>query len=129
MKRFLFISILLTGIAYGQQSTDTLCFPTETVRTLLIDAQQGKLLKRQVAILDDRIGILQEIVKNLEAKDSATVENYETQLTAMREQRALFEDQINRYEKLLRREKRKRFWTGAGGVVSTGIMAFLIFKK
>lgn len=128
MKRYLFILILSIGTAYGQQS-DTLCFPTETVRSLLINAEQGKLLKKHVLVLNDRISILQSMVTNLEQRDTATVNSYERELSVMREQRALFEDQIKTYETLLRRERRKRRLITATGVLTTGAALFLTLKK
>lgn len=129
MKRYLFILILLTGIPCAAQSKDTLCFPTETVRSLLINAEQGKLLKKHVLVLNDRITILQDMVKNLEQRDTATVGSYEREISVMREQRALFEDQIKTYETLLRRERRKRRLITATGILTTGAALFLSLKK
>lgn len=86
-------------------------------------------MKEQVVILNDRISLLQSIVTNLEQRDTATVNSYERELTVMREQRALFEDQIKTYETLLRRERRKRRLVTATGILTTGAALFLSLKK
>ncbi len=125
----LFLLLLITTVnSYGQQQKDTLCLPTENVRALVIAAEQGKVLKQQVVVLGERITLLQSMVANLEAKDSATVAAYEAQIKNMTDTRAIFEDQIKTYEKLLRREKRKRFFATAGGIITSGIILYLTNK-
>jgi len=98
------------------------------VRNLLINAEQGKLLKQQVSVLNERISILNSLVTNLQDKDTATVGSYERQIAVMKEQRVIYDDQIKTFEKLLRREKRKRFWTGAAGMASTIGMIYIATK-
>lgn len=114
--------------SYGQRQADTLCLPTESVRGLLISAKQGDVLKQQVIILNDRIALLQSTITQLEQKDSATVIGYQSQILALHQEQDLYKDQINTYEKLLRREKRKRRWATLGGVVTTGLVLYLSNK-
>lgn len=80
-------------------------------------------------MMNDRIVLLQSMVQELEAKDSATVANYTGQIAALNEQKKLFEDQIKTYEKLLKKERFKRKLTAASGVVTTGLAVFLALKK
>ena len=115
--------------SYGQKPTDTLCLPTENVRGLVIAAKQGDALKQQVVILNDRIGLLQSIVKELELKDSASKSGYTAQIAALLEEKKIYQDQLNTYEKLLKRERRKRRLATAGGIVTTGLAIYLGFVK
>jgi ASC-1-like (ASCH) protein len=101
----------------------------EVVKKVLIAAEQKKVLDGQVILLNQRIEGLQVVIKNLEEKDSATVAAYNAQLEAMKEQKEIFQSQLDGYEKLLRREKRKRFWTGAAGILTTGAMTYLLITK
>lgn len=111
------------------KTTDTLCFPVETIKKVLIAAEQKKVLESQVTLLNERIFGLNEIIKNLNEKDSVSVKTYNDQLAVMRQQKELFMDQLNGYERLLRKERRKRFWTAVGGVVTTGLATYLFITK
>jgi len=129
MIRLSLLLLILTVNSYGQKQQDTLCLPTENVRGLLISAKQGDALKQQVVILNDRIGLLQSIVKELELKDSASKSGYTAQIAALLEEKKIYQDQLNTYEKLLKRERRKRRLATAGGIITTGLVVFLSIKK
>jgi len=47
----------------------------------------------------------------------------------MNEEQEILADQVNAYEKLLRKERRKRLWTAAGGLVSSGALIYLYITK
>lgn len=119
----------MTNFAGQSQSIDTICFPVATIKKVLIAAEQKKVLDGQVIVLNDRISILQNIIDKQIDKDSATVGSYERQLSVMREEKAIYIDQIKTFEKLLRKEKRKRIFTGLAGVATTSAMIFLSLKK
>jgi len=122
----LLLLILIGRNLEGQsQTSDTLCFDVPTIKKLLIAGEQGKVLKQQVVILNDRITLLQSMVTNLEAKDSATVASYEAEIKTMKEQRVIFEDQIKTFEKLLRKEKLKRKLISGVGILTTGLAIYL----
>lgn len=129
MIRLSLLLLILTVNSYGQKQADTLCLPTENVRGLVIAAKQGDALKQQVVILNDRIGLLQSIVKELELKDSASKSGYTAQIAALLEEKKIYQDQLNTYEKLLKRERRKRRLATAGGIVTTGLAIYLGFVK
>jgi len=111
------------------KNTDSTTVSTAALKRILTAAEQKKVLDGQVVILNDHIAILNSLVKVLQDKDTATVGSYERQIAVMKEQRVIYDDQIKTFEKLLRREKRKRFWTGAAGMASTIAMIFLTLKK
>jgi predicted nucleic acid-binding protein len=127
MKRFLFISILLIKTVYGQNipTTDTICFPISVAQKVLIDAKQGKVLKEQVSILNERIAILEELTKELKKKDSLTVISYEKQIKEMKDQRKILETGLDTLNKALRKQRRKTKWTAIAGIVSTAGAIFL----
>jgi hypothetical protein len=99
------------------------------VRTLLIAAKQKQVLEERVAILSSRIDTLQSIIHALKDKDAATVQGYEAEIKVMREERKIYQDQVSAFEKLLRREKRRRFFTAVGGTLATGAALYLYITK
>lgn len=88
----------------------------------MVAAEQKKVFEQQVSILTDRITGYETAIRTLTIKDSATVAGYEWQIRMMREQRA-------ELERIIRKERRKRFFTGLGGVVTTGIVTYLLITK
>lgn len=85
--------------------------------------------QKDIDLLQQRIAVLQDVIKNLNDKDAESVAKYNAQLKVMQDERLLFMDQLNGYEKLLRKEKRKRFWTGLLGVATTLTASFLFITK
>jgi hypothetical protein len=94
----------------------------------VIAAKQGDVLKEQVKILNERVALLQSMVLNLEQKDSANTSQSVNQVALFKQEIDLYKDQIKTFEKLLRREKRKRFFATAGGVITSGIILYLTNK-
>jgi len=131
MKRFLLMfAVLTTKICEGQLPTsDTLCFPVPVIQKLLIAGEQKKVLEQQVVILNERIANYQTIIASLNSIDSLTVATYTAQIKVYKDEKAIYEDQLKGYERLLKKEKRKRFFTGVGGAIITGIVGYLYLKK
>ena len=121
--------LLKMSFAGSSQSTDTTCTPTEKLRQVITDAKMKPVLEERIAILNDRIANYQIIIGNLNEKDSVTVAGYENQIRLMREEKAIYEDQIKGYERLLRKQKRKTFFTAAGGFLATGAALYLFLTK
>ena len=128
MIRLSLLLLIIAGNSYGQKQLDTLCLPTESVRGLVIAAKQGDVLKEQVKILNERVALLQSMVFNLEQKDSANTSQSVNQVALFKQEIDLYKDQIKTFERLLKREKRKRFWSTAGGVITSGIILYLTNK-
>ena len=145
MKRsttiFLLLSIILTSISYAgsSQTTDTICLPVADAKKVLADAKQKPLLLERIGLLTDDIRLLNQRIAGKDsliaayvAKDGnnkAIIKALEDQKATMQEQRKLFEDQLAGYEKLVRREKRKRFWTAVGGTITTAAAMYLFITK
>lgn len=123
------VIILTMNFAGLSQVTDTICFPIEVAKKVLVAAEQKKVLEQQIIVLNDRIANLQIIISNLNEKDSITVAAYEKEIQLYKDEKKIYEDQLKGYEKLLRKQRRKQFFTAAGGVVATGVMAYLYLVK
>lgn len=121
------------------QATDTICVPVAQLKKVLIDAKQKPilleridLLTADVKLLNSRIAVKDSIINLMERDELASQEIIATlreEKKLMQEQRKVFEDQLNAYEKLLRKERRKRKWTAAAGLMVTGVAAYLYITK
>lgn len=121
--------MIIAGNSYGQKPQDTLCLPTENIRGLVLAAKQGDILKQQVVLLNDRILLLQSMITELEQKDSANTSQSANQINLLLQEQSLYKDQLNTYEKLLKRERRKRRLIQATSIAVTGVVGYLYLTK
>lgn len=135
------MSLIFLKISYAgkSQTTDTVCVPFQQLKKVLADAKQKPvlleridLLNADIKLLNNRIAVKDSIINLMErdelaSQDIIKVLREEKQL--MTDQRKVFEGQIDAYEKLLRKERRKRRWTAAAGLMVTGIAAYLYVTK
>jgi hypothetical protein len=117
------------SFAASSQTIDTTCTPTEKLRQVITDAKMKPVLEERITILNDRISNFQMVISNLNEKDSITIAAYEKQIQFYMDEKKIYEDQLKGCEKLLRKEKRAKKAAIAGGVLATGIMAYLYLTK
>ncbi len=96
---------------------------------MLIDAEKGKVYKQQVTLLNSRIDNLGFQIKELEQKNDTLSSGMANQIKLLSEQKGLFQSQLDGYEKLLRRERRKRTFTTIAGGLITGIISYFYITK
>ena len=121
-KSYVFAAVLLlffSSEVFAQK--DTVCIEISKAKELLISAREGDNAKQQVIVLQKRIDEKDIQLKALGGKDSATVAGYERELYLMKQQ-------LTSTQKALRREKVKRFFTGAAGLLSTAAMIYIATK-
>lgn len=94
----------------------------------MVAAEEAKVLKEQKKLLEERITVLQRTIITMEEKDGEKTALYDNQLKNLLEQKEIYDDQLRTYEKLLRKERRKRFWTGAIGMVTTAVAFYIGLK-
>ena len=111
------------------RTSDSTTVSTPALKRILVAAEQKKVLEQQVVILNQRISGLELTINDLAEKDTATVGSYERQIALMKDQRILFENQIKTFEKMVIKERRKRFWTSVAGTLTTGIGVYLYLTK
>lgn len=113
---------------YGQQP-GKLLIGTDTLKGLIIAAKEGKEYKKQVGLLTERIALKDEIISQMNQRDSLVRAGYENQMAILKQELDLRKDQINGYERLLKKERRKRRAVAAGGIAATGAALYLYITK
>lgn len=113
----------------SQTSSDTLCFPVPTIRKVLIAASQKRVADSLLLIAEKQIAQLQNTISLLGEKDAEQKAMFDNQLDLLRQEITLYKDQIAGYERLVRKERRKRRLATAGGILTTGLMAYLFITK
>lgn len=111
------------------QTTDTICAPIAQMKKVYAAAAQKKIVDSLLVISEKQVGELKYNVSLLTEKDAETRANYERQISNLEEQIVLLNDQMKGYERLLKREKRKRFFTGIAGTLTTATAIFLLITQ
>ncbi len=105
--------------------------PITEAKKVLADAKMKPILQERINLLNADILLMSERIGNLKAKDSVNsqiIATYEAQLFVMKDQRKIFEAQLKDYEKKIRQQKRKTFFTGMAGIVTTAITFYIATK-
>ena len=133
--------VLLLKISFAGKSqvTDTICLPFEQVKKIYVDAKQKPvllekidLLTTDITLLNKRIEVRDSIINLMELSEIGSqeiIKILKEEKELMLEQRRVFEGQLISYEKLLKKERRKRKWTAAAGLMVTGIATYLYLTK
>lgn len=118
-----------SGLTTLSRSDTLIPTPDTTLRKLVIAAEQSNILKTQIEILEGRELLSQKLIAEMDSKYNMMEDYYKGQLDNMRQQGELYKDQISGYERLLKKQRRKTFLTGAAGFITTGIVTWLAVKK
>lgn len=112
---------------YSQQTTT---IENEWLRNAVKLIEKGKIDAQRVVLLNDRIAILESIIKAHSEKDTAVarvIETYQDELINLTNQRDIAVKEMKAQNKKYRRQKRKTVFAtiGAAGVTA----AIFIFLK
>lgn len=133
--RLLFLIILSSNLQTKAQpitsstATDTICRPVPEYKVVYRDAKLYRYTDSLLKLVEQQVKELEGQIKLLNEKDGELKAMYDNQLDILRQEITLYKDQINGYEKLVKRERRKRRLATAGGILTTGLMAYLFITK
>jgi len=133
LNKAILLLIILTGSSFAGRSQtadkDTMCFTVPVVRERLKQARLYLYTDSLLKISEQQVSQLQNTIKLLGDKDVELKTMCDGQLENLHQQIALYKDQIDGYERLLKKEKRKRKLITGVGILTTGAMAYLYFVK
>ena len=118
-----------SNLELQSQTTDTICAPVAQMKKVYAAAAQKKVADSLLVIAEKQVAELNNQITLLDGKNAEQKAMCDNQLELLYQEISLYKDQIQGYEKLLRKERRKRFFTTAGGLLTTGLMAFLFIQK
>lgn len=133
--------LVMTRMPFAAQSqtSDTICIQVTEAKKLLTKAEEGKLLAEKVTHLDNHIALLNSRIIELEGMikayeltqgfNDSLISSYKQEIAIMKDQRKIFEIEIARLNKEIRRYKRKLFWRTAGGVTLAAAGVYLYLTK
>jgi septal ring factor EnvC (AmiA/AmiB activator) len=83
-------------------------------------------------LLDQNIELLNQRIAGLQTRDSLNekiINSYVSEIAVMKEQRAVFENQLKENEKTIRKLNRKVRWVSIAGIAGMGALTFLYLTK
>jgi len=123
------VILIRSSFGQGQTTIDTICIEVSKFKKIYSAALQKKVADSLLSIAELQVTQLNNSIRLLGERDIEVKANYEKQISNLNQQIELYKDQIAGYERLLKKERRKRFFTSAGGILTTGIMAYLFLTK
>ena len=133
------LTIVKTSFEGKCQIIDTTCVPTAQLKKILTDARQKpvlleriEILKSDISYLNSRVAVKDSIINLYDLSDLQSKEiisQLKEEKRIYEEEIVVFKKQLVSFEKLLRKEKRKRRWTAFGGLALTGIVTYLYISK
>jgi uncharacterized coiled-coil protein SlyX len=126
------IMLLKTSSESLCQTIDTTCVPTIQLRKVVADAKLRPVLEERIAILNERISTKDSVIKDLQLageEDQAVIEALRDQRRLLEEEKKLYNDQLRTLESMIRKEKRKRFFTSMAGMITTAGAMYLFISK
>ena len=103
---------------------------TSTCVTFVLEGQfEKKVADSLLIIAEKQVKELQNTIDILGDKSVEQKAMCDSQMDLLRQEITLSKDQINGYERLLKRERRKRIFTAVGGVLTTSAALFLLISK
>lgn len=118
-----------SNLGLQSQTTDTICAPVAQMKKVYAAAAQKKVADSLLVIAEKQVAELNNQITLLDGKSAEQKAMFDNQLELLHQEIVLYKDQISGYEKLLRKERRKRFFTAVGGVLTTSAALFLFISK
>lgn len=123
----------MTGSSFAGSSQaanrDTICFPEQVVRERLTQARLYKYTDSLLKISEAQLSELKAQVSLLTEKEQELRNYFNREISNLENQVALYKDQVVGYEKIVRREKRKRFFSNLLGGLATAGAVYLAVTK
>lgn len=130
LKKFLLLLAILIGSNYAgvSQTTDTICLPVQSAKKVLADAYKYRYTDSLLKITEAQLAEKKQQLELMEDKESEVANNNRKEIANLEAQIAVTKDQVNGFEKMYKRERRKRRLSQGVGVVAIIATIFLSTK-
>lgn len=135
LNKFLLLLIILIkcsseGLCQNttKNTSDTLCRPLNELKLVYSDALRYRLTDSLLKLSELQLAEKKEQVRLLEEQGAEVSSNHRKEITNLENQIGVLKDQVNGFEKLWKREKRRRKLSQAGGILAVAAAIFLSTK-
>lgn len=101
------------------QVTDTICIPMGQMKKVYMDALKYRYADSLLKIVESQLAEKKAQVEILEEKGEEVSANHQKEIANLEGQVGTLKDQVNGFEKMWKREKRRRRLSQAVGIITT----------
>lgn len=110
------------------QVIDTICIPTIQAKKIYGDALKFRYTDSLLKLTESQLAEKRLQLQLMEDKEGEVANNHRREIVNLENQIGVLKDQVNGFEKLWKREKRRRKLSQAGGILAVAAAIFLSTK-
>jgi hypothetical protein len=124
------LSVIWIGsnLELHSQVIDTICIPTVQAKKIYGDALKFRYTDSLLKLTESQLAEKRQQLQLMEDKESEVANNHRREIVNLENQVGVLKEQVQGFEKMWKRERRKRRLSQAGGIVAVIAAVFLSTK-
>jgi len=130
LNKYLLLSVIWIGsnLELHSQVIDTICIPTIQAKKIYGDALKFRYTDSLLKLTESQLAEKRLQLQLMEDKESEVANNHRREIVNLENQVGVLKEQVQGFEKMWKRERRKRRLSQAGGIVAVIAAVFLSTK-
>ena len=130
LNKYLLLSVIWIGsnLELHSQVIDTICIPTVQAKKIYGDALKFRYTDSLLKLTESQLAEKRVQLQLMEDKEGEVANNHRREIVNLENQVGVLKEQVKGFETMWQREKRKRKWSQAGGIVAVVAAIFLSTK-
>ena len=130
LNKYLLLSVIWIGsnLELRSQVIDTICIPTVQAKKIYGDALKFRYTDSLLKLTESQLAEKRVQLQLMEDKEGEVANNHRREIVNLENQVGVLKEQVKGFEKMWQRERRKRKWSQAGGIVAVVAAIFLSTK-
>lgn len=130
LNKYLLLSVIWIGsnLELHSQVIDTICIPTVQAKKIYGDALKFRYTDSLLKLTESQLAEKRVQLQLMEDKEGEVANNHRREIVNLENQVGVLKEQVKGFEKMWQRERRKRKWSQAGGIVAVVAAIFLSTK-
>lgn len=130
LSKYLLLSVIWIGsnLELRSQVIDTICIPTVQAKKIYGDALKFRYTDSLLKLTESQLAEKRLQLQLMEDKEGEVANNHRREIVNLENQVGVLKEQVKGFEKMWQRERRKRKWSQAGGIVAVVAAIFLSTK-
>lgn len=130
LSKYLLLSVIWIGsnLELRSQVIDTICIPTIQAKKIYGDALKFRYTDSLLKLTESQLAEKRLQLQLMEDKEGEVANNHRREIVNLENQVGVLKEQVQGFEKMWQRERRKRKWSQAGGIVAVVAAIFLSTK-
>ena len=130
LSKYLLLSVIWIGsnLELHSQTIDTICLQVVQAKKVYGDALKFRYTDSLLKLTESQLAEKRLQLQLMEDKEGEVANNHRREIVNLENQVGVLKEQVKGFEKMWQRERRKRKWSQAGGIVAVVAAIFLSTK-